>query len=943
MATVNDTSPTIMPPIFGRIQHLADGDNLDAFRRSGIFSISNPVDAPVSGNFFLVCLNTAIDKLRVTHQTLYRLSDGQGYVRTRGGNYDWTPWKNISAGGGGGGGASAAEDVEFTGGSVFQPSSTNVQEALIELVTRLIVVEDNLTDIIADIASQAALISGIIADLAALTARVAAVELFEARIDSLEPAVDALEAADVVLDGRLDTLETTVGTLGTTVSTLTGDVSTLETEVDDLTSDLATLSGDVSTLGTTVADHETRIDALEAGGGGGGPVAAADVSFDNTGTSYTATDVQAVLEEIESTQNGLASTVSTLSGLTATTASDLDDLEVRVAAAESDIDALQAADTSLDSRLDTVESDIDVLQTANTGTNTGDQNVFRTISVSGQSDVVADNTADTLTLAAGTNITITTNAGTDTITINGPATPTAGTVAYTPTGGISASTVQDAINELDSEKYDKTGGTITGNVTITGNLTLQGTTFQADATTFTVDDVIGTLGGDTAPLSDDAKDRGFAFRWHNGSTAKLGFFGFDRSSQRMVFVPDATNTSEVISGTVGTFEGNLLGNVTGNVTGALTGNVTGNVSGSANSISGTNTVTNANLVQMAQATIKGRAAGAGTGNQTDLTVAQVKTILGMAASEVTYTAGGTVSATNVQDAIAEVASEKVAKSGDTMTGALTTVGLVHTRNIQISGDMDTLVSSGFYDGAGLTNAPDGGWWHIQVQNHTNGTGYVLQTVYPLTESGFSSRYPYARLRNNGTWGPWREILTQDRIAAWVAASLPPGGGAPLRFVMDAQLTGANATGAQAMFGHGVTVTTGRRYKIFLQCVLSKTAGTKSHNINTGFGGTAVIDQLQGIKTMTSLNGASAVPGASVQYRAFDAVLRVATPAAITTAAWNFHYQFNGYVDITTGGTLIPQYSLSEAPGGAYTTLALGFCELTDVGPINANTNVGGWA
>lgn len=42
---------------------------------------------------------------------------------------------------------------------------------------------------------------------------------------------------------------------------------------------------------------------------------------------------------------------------------------------------------------------------------------FSTIAVSGQSDVVADSSADTLTLAAGTGISITTNATTDTITI----------------------------------------------------------------------------------------------------------------------------------------------------------------------------------------------------------------------------------------------------------------------------------------------------------------------------------------------------------------------------------------------------------------------------------------------------------------------------------------------------------------------------------------------
>ena len=51
------------------------------------------------------------------------------------------------------------------------------------------------------------------------------------------------------------------------------------------------------------------------------------------------------------------------------------------------------------------------------GTNTGDQSTFGTISVSGQSNVVADTANDTLTLVAGSNITITTNAGTDSITI----------------------------------------------------------------------------------------------------------------------------------------------------------------------------------------------------------------------------------------------------------------------------------------------------------------------------------------------------------------------------------------------------------------------------------------------------------------------------------------------------------------------------------------------
>tara|TARA_A100001011_G_scaffold99066_1_gene104363 strand:- start:517 stop:3498 length:2982 start_codon:yes stop_codon:yes gene_type:complete len=46
----------------------------------------------------------------------------------------------------------------------------------------------------------------------------------------------------------------------------------------------------------------------------------------------------------------------------------------------------------------------------------GSQNLFSTIAVSGQSNVVADSATDTLTLVAGSNMTITTNAGTDTVT-----------------------------------------------------------------------------------------------------------------------------------------------------------------------------------------------------------------------------------------------------------------------------------------------------------------------------------------------------------------------------------------------------------------------------------------------------------------------------------------------------------------------------------------------
>lgn len=104
---------------------------------------------------------------------------------------------------------------------------------------------------------------------------------------------------------------------------------------------------------------------------------------------------------------------------------------------------------------------------------------------------------------------------------------------------------------------------VAGALTVNGNFVVHGTTTTVNSTTTTLDDPIMTLGGDTAPGSDDNKDRGIEFRWHDGSSAKLGFFGFDDSTGKFTFIPDAGNSSaEVFTGTAGnivasTFEGNL--------------------------------------------------------------------------------------------------------------------------------------------------------------------------------------------------------------------------------------------------------------------------------------------------------------------------------------------------------------------------------------------------
>lgn len=71
------------------------------------------------------------------------------------------------------------------------------------------------------------------------------------------------------------------------------------------------------------------------------------------------------------------------------------------------------------------------------GAGGGSSDSFKTIQVSGQSDVVADSSTDTLTLVAGSNVTITTNAGSDSITI--AASGGGGGISYTEVTGTSQS------------------------------------------------------------------------------------------------------------------------------------------------------------------------------------------------------------------------------------------------------------------------------------------------------------------------------------------------------------------------------------------------------------------------------------------------------------------------------------------------------------------------
>ena len=83
-------------------------------------------------------------------------------------------------------------------------------------------------------------------------------------------------------------------------------------------------------------------------------------------------------------------------------------------------------------------------------------------------------------------------------------------------------------------------------VTINGNLTVTGTQTTTDSTVVTIADPLFQVGSNT----DDNLDRGVTYL-HNDGSAKTGFFGMDEGTGVFTYIPDATDSSSVITGTAG--------------------------------------------------------------------------------------------------------------------------------------------------------------------------------------------------------------------------------------------------------------------------------------------------------------------------------------------------------------------------------------------------------
>jgi hypothetical protein len=300
------------------------------------------------------------------------------------------------------------------------------------------------------------------------------------------------------------------------------------------------------------------------------------------------------------------------------------------------------------------------------GTNTGDQNLFSTIAVAGQSNVVADTTSDTLTLIAGSNITLTTNATTDEITINSTASGSGDVVGP-------ASATDEALARFDGA---------------TGKLVQNSTGTLTDAGLLTVPNLtLSTL-----------------------TIGSVPFAGIDGAISQDNIHFNYNSTSDILSVSSGVTERITNGTFTGNASGWTLG---AGWTYSSNSVSHSSNGINA-LTQSVSVVVGERYEVSFT--ISNLTVGTVTVSLG-GVSLGTYSANGTYTARIVilsTTAISFVPSNTARLTIDNVSAKLLTGGTVQSGNLLVEGSGASGVVR--VAASGKSNSTPGTTRHVLLEN-----------------------------------------------------------------------------------------------------------------------------------------------------------------------------------------------------------------------------------
>lgn len=420
-----------------------------------------------------------------------------------------------------------------------------------------------------------------------------------------------------------------------------------------------------------------------------------------------------------------------------------------------------------------------------------------------------------LTVTAGTGL-----SGGGSVSLGGSVTlNNAGVTSITGTANqITASGSTGAVTLSLPQDITTTSNVTFNNLTVSGNLTVNGTTTAVNSTVTTVVDPIIDIGGGTngaAPTSNDSKDRGILFQWHNGSVAKKGFFGYDNSTGFFTFVPDATNTSEVISGTTGVLDVARITGSAATLTTARSIGLTGDATGSANfdgsagiSISTTLATVNSNAgsfgdsITIPAITVNGKGLITAVSTNTVRTGSTSQTGVLQLTDSISSTSTTTAATPNSVKTAYDLANAALPKSGGTMTGKITTVAAsTSTASILLgvgSADPTTPVSGDFWNNTGVLKFYNGSATKTIAFTDSDITGTATNaTNVAVTDdtSTNSTYYPTFVTATSGNTGIKLSStkLTYNPSTGVLSATQFTGSGAGLTSIPNSALTNSSLT------------------------------------------------------------------------------------------------------------------------------------------------------
>lgn len=242
-------------------------------------------------------------------------------------------------------------------------------------------------------------------------------------------------------------------------------------------------------------------------------------------------------------------------------------------------------------------------------------------------------------------------------------------------------------------------------------------------------------------------------------------------------------------------------------------------------------------------------------------------------------------------------------------------------------------SGGFSNAASGTDyAPATSGTSVLKGNGSGGfSNAAAGTDYAAATTGTSAQL----LANSGSGG-FSNVTVGSGLLYSAGTLTATGTSSGLLFYrLESGLAGANSTAVQQFLGVGVTLTSSTIYQFEALFLIVKTAGTTGHTVSIGFGGTATLNNIAyQVAWNATTSYAYATGGGNSAYT--TAALSVATSSRTAANEYSF-FRIMGSVSINAGGTFIPQYQLSAAPGGAYTSQPGSFMALLPV------SNTGTWA